>query len=204
MKKLNDWFEDLNKLIQDSFISYKHLSVIKELKSETKFLNEDFFDFYQYQQWFMINIQLAKIFECKPKTQKRNIITLFNNIINGEYADELAEFFADNKQNKSLLTYEQFIEEIKNLNSSIKTHRKVIDKVINARNKIYAHTDIERIIDFPSLEELKSLIDLASKLYNNSRGQLYGISTNFTRGIINLTINDVIRIMNIGLKKNGL
>lgn len=192
MKKIDSWFDDLNKLIQDSFIAHKHLSIVHEQKSKLKFLNEDFFVFFQYQQFFMLNIQLAKIFEAK-QTQKRNIRTLFQKIISGQFSEEITLFLADGK--KTGLTYKQFIQQIKELNSSIKTHQKIIDKVSKARNKIYAHTDINRMINFPTIEELKLLIDLAANLYNNSRGKLYGIHTDFTRGINNLTINYVIKVI---------
>jgi hypothetical protein len=174
MKKLDAWFDDLNKLIQDSFISYKHLSAVQDKKTELTFLNEDFFIFFQYQQWFMLNIQLAKIFDCKNK-QERNVIKLFNKIISGQFDDELTQFFSDSSKNKSGLGYTQFIDKIKELNSSIKNHQAIIDKVSTVRNKIYAHTDIDRIQNFPTVYEIKSLIDLADNLYNNSRGLLYGI-----------------------------
>lgn len=191
MKKLDAWFDDLNKLIQDSFISYKHLSVVRDKRAELKFLNEDFFIFFQYQQWFMLNIQLAKIFDCK-KTQKRNVIDLLNKIISGQFDDELNQFLSDSSKNKSDLNYGQFIDKIKALNSSIKNYQKIINKVSTVRNKIYAHTDIDRIQNFPTVDEIKSLIDLADNIYNNSRGLLYGIHTDFTRGINNLTINYII------------
>lgn len=192
MEKINVWFDDLNKLIQDSFIAYKHLSAVREKRKELAFLNEDFFIFFQYQQWFMLNIQLAKIFDCK-KTQQRNVIDLFNKIISGKFNDELIPFLSDSSKNKSGLDYNQFIDKIKVLKDSIKSCQVAIDKVTKVRNKIYAHTDFDRIQNFPTIEEIKSLIDLADKLYNNSRGLLYGIHTDFTRGINNLTINFVIK-----------
>jgi len=200
MKKIDSWFNDLNKLIQDSFIAYKHLSIVREQRGKLKFLNEDFFVFFQYQQLFMLNIQLAKIFEAK-KAQKRNIRALFQEIISGHFSDEIIPFLADNKNNG--VTYELFIQKIKELNSSIKPYQNIIDKVSNARNKIYAHSDIDRMINFPTIEELKLLIDLASNLYNNSRGQLYSTHTDFTRGINNLTINYVIKVIQQWTEKSG-
>ncbi len=200
MGNLNHWFDDLNKLIQDSFITYKHLSVIRELKSETKFLSEDFFVFFQYQQWFMLTIQLSKIFECKPRTQQRNIVTLCGKIINGDYTEEF-ELMLRQSETSSPITYADFIEKAKQIRSEINSHQLTISKIINVRNKIYAHTDIEREMDFLTMDEIKTIIDLAAFSYNNSRGFIYDINTDFTRGIINLTIKDVIRIMNRGLNK---
>jgi hypothetical protein len=196
MKKLDAWFEELNKLIQDAFISFKHLSIIEESKKDVMFLNEDFFVFFQYQQWFMLNIQLAKVFECKPRTQQRNILTLFNKIIAQEFSDELVPFFDDTSQNKSGLTYEQFLERVKIQKSVIRKHQTTIDKIITTRNKYYAHTDIERIPNFPTLEEVNAISNLASSIYNNIRGLLYGIHTDFTRGINNLTLSYIIKLLN--------
>ncbi|WP_194974715.1 AbiU2 domain-containing protein [Aquiflexum lacus] len=200
MQELNKWFDDLSKLIQDSFITYKHLSVIKELNAETKFLNEDFFVFFQYQQWFMLTIQLSKIFECKPRTQKRNIITFCNKIIKGDYKEEF-EFILLQSKCSNPLSYADFVEKANQIRTKIKLNQVAINKIINVRNKVYAHTDIERKIDFPTIEEVKSIIDLASFSYNNLRGFMYGISTDFSRGINNLTMKDVVRIMQRGLSK---
>ena len=200
MKELNNWFNDLNKLIQDSFISYGHLEAIKELKQDAKFLNEDFFVFFQYQQWFMLTIQLSKIFECKPRSQQRNIITLCNNIIKGDFVEEFDTILNLNGPSNQP-TYPDFVEKAKEIKSKIVLHQTTIDKIVKVRNKIYAHTDIERKIDFPSIEEMKNVIDLASFSYNNSKGYLYGIHTDFTRGINNLKMKDVVRIMKDGLRK---
>ena len=200
MQKLNDWFDDLNKLIQDSFITYKHLSVIKELKTETKFLNEDFFTFFQYQQWFMLTIQLSKIFECKPRTQQRNIVTLCDKIIKGDYKEEF-ELMLQQSKISNPPTYADLAEKAKQIRTKIKLHQPTINKIINVRNKIYAHTDIERNIDFPTIDEMKTIIDFASFSYNNSRGFIYGVNTDFTRGVNNLTMKDVVKIMKRGLSK---
>jgi hypothetical protein len=198
MPNLNNWFDDLNKLIQDSFITYKNLSVIKELKSGTKFLNEDFFVFFQYQQWFMLTIQLSKIFECKPRTQQRNIVTLCDKIIKGDYTEDF-ELMLQQGKISNTHTYADFVEKAKQIRTKINLHQPTIKKIINVRNKIHAHTDIERKIDFPTIEEIKIIIDLASFSYNNSRGFIYGVNTDFTRGIISLTMRDVVRIMKRGL-----
>lgn len=200
MQKLNNWFDDLRKLIQDSFISYKNLSVIKESLSDAKFLNEDFFVFFQYQQWFMLTIQLSKIFECKPRTQQRNFVTLCNKIINGDYKEEF-ELMLQKSKISNTCTYADLTEKAIQIKMKIKLHQKTIDKIINVRNKIYAHTDIERKINFPTINEMKSIIDLASFSYNNSSGLIYGVNTDFTKGVNNLTMKDVVRIMKRGLNQ---
>ena len=96
-KNIEAWFNDLNKIIADSFISYQQLSVIDKKRREKKILlKEGFFTFFEYQQWFMLIIQLAKIFSKKQKqeqkqeqTQKRNIITLFDEIIKEEFSEQI-------------------------------------------------------------------------------------------------------------------
>ena len=64
MEELEAHFNDLSKIIQDSFIAYNNLSVMVDSRRQVKILNEDFFRFLQYQQFFMLNIQLCKILEC--------------------------------------------------------------------------------------------------------------------------------------------
>src|SRR6218665_1355791 len=89
-KDIEAWFNDLTKIIADSFISYQQLSVIDKKRREKELLlKEGFFTFFEYQQWFMLIIQLAKIFSKKKKTQKRNIITLFDEIIKGEFSEQI-------------------------------------------------------------------------------------------------------------------
>jgi len=361
--EIEAWFDDLTKIIADSFISYKQLSVIDKGRREKEFLlKEGFFTFFEYQQWFMLIIQLAKIFSKKQKkeqtqtqTQKRNIITLFDEIIKGELSEQikkllttrdsenndeykalfekfkallitskhenkithdeplfgkihglLAFYYRKNKPTsheisfdefkelrdefkecttgyRKVKTCEEFIENIKKLkedfffeeesflekastkaayqkvqkaieeiiitrnkayahadigNVAITTAKnfpifseiktlvdirnatvttienfptmeeivifikatigKAIEKVVKLRDKVYAHTDIysERAaVTAPTMRELEMLIDLASYLYNKSRGALYDTHTDFTRAIGNLTIDRIIEII---------
>ena len=199
--EIEKWFDDLNKLIQDIFICYRNLSDFYDLRSKNKILQQDFFHFFSYQQFFMINIQLAKIFESK-KQQERNIITLCNKIIKGDYDSDIKGIFEIKKR---YMPCSRFIEEIKNVakiqRKVIKKKQIIIDKVTKTRNKVYAHTDIEKIKDFPTLQELEELVELSSKIFNSIRGQLYGINTDFSKGLISLKLKDLIRLL--GLKQQS-
>jgi len=112
-KNIEAWFHDLKYLIADSFVSYQQLSVIdKEMHEKEFILEEGFFAFFTYQQWFMLNIQLAKIFS-KTGTQKRNIITLFDKIIKGEFSEQIKKLLTtrdseNNDEDKEL--FEEFKE----------------------------------------------------------------------------------------------
>lgn len=202
LSELNKWFDDLNKLIQDCFIAYNNLKTIDDQKGQVKFLNEDFFLFFRYQQRFMINVQLAKLLECKPKTQQRNIISLCAKLSTFEYDRELTNLLSDDSRGYPHFSARQeIIERAREIREKIKNRQKIIDKVVITRNKVYAHTDIERLVDFPDLNEIKDLLDLVSFAYNNTRGFLFGIHTDFTKGIVNMTMKDVIRLINKGLGK---
>lgn len=202
LAELTNWFDDLNKLIQDCFIAYNNLKTVDDQKGQVKFLNEDFFLFFRYQQRFMINVQLAKLLECKPQIQQRNIITLCTKLRICGYDSEITTLLSDNSRGyPHFLTREEIFESTNKIREQIKKRQKIIDKVISARNKVYAHTDIQRLVDFPTLSEIKDLLDLASSAYNNTRGLLFGIHTDFTKGIVNLGMKDVIRLINRGLQK---
>ncbi len=192
--EIEDWFDDLNKLIQDTFICLKNINHFNELRTDNKILQQDFFGFYIYQQWFVINIQIAKIFDCK-KQQERNVVTLFSKIIKGDYDSDIGIILK--KENRGYPCF-QSIEEVKDAAKQrrevIKQKQDIIKKVSNVRNKIYAHTDIEKIKDFPTLLEIKELTELSSEIYNGIRGMLLGINTDFTKGVISLTLKDIVRL----------
>lgn len=194
---LEDWFDDLNKLIQDIFICLKNLNQFYELRPTNKILQQDFFNFYMYQQWFVINIQIAKIVDCKP-TQQRNVVTLLNKIIKGDYDSDIETLLQ--RENRGFPCF-QSIEEVKNATKEkkkiIKQKQGIILKVSNIRNKVYAHTDIEKNRDFPSLTEIKELAELSADIYNGVRGMIYGIHTDFSKGVIMLTLKDICRLTEI-------
>lgn len=202
LDELKNWFDDLNKLIQDCFVSYNNLKTIADQKGQVKFLNEDFFLFFRYQQRFMINVQLAKLLECKPKTQQRNIISLCTRLSTCEYDRDVTTLLSDSSRGKPHFSArEDIINRTREIREEIKKRQRIIDKVISTRNKVYAHTDIQRFVDFPALPEIKDLLDLVSFAYNNTRGLLFGIHTDFTKGIVNMTVKDIIRLINRGLGK---
>jgi len=200
MEKLKPHFDDLFYLIQDSFISYQILFIIDDKKTQIELLNKDFFRFIGYQQFFMLNIQLAKILDCK-KSQKRNIIKLCNDLINDNYKQEILIYYKKLQPSITYINknYEQYIENVREVLTKVRGINKVIKKLSDARNKVYAHTDFEVNINFLTLHELKQLLDFAAYAYNVIRGELYGIKTDFTKGLVDLTILDVIQNIQRGL-----
>ena len=199
MEELEAHFNDLLKLIQDSFIAYNNLSVMVESRKQVKILNEDFFRFLQYQQFFMLNIQLCKILECK-RSQQRNVVTLCDNLIKGNYKDKILSYWGSLQPSVNYIDkkYDKFIEKVKAVRKRIKLSNKVIDKLCLARNKVYAHTDINRQIKYLNLVELKELLDLSAFAYNNTRGALHGANADFNHGLNNLNMKGVIRILERG------
>jgi hypothetical protein len=144
----------------------------------------------------MLCIQLSKIFDA-TKNQKRNIKTLLGNICKGDFDLEIQ--FLLKKENRGypcFLTLEEAKEKIGGQKRKIKEYQDTIDKVVKVRNKVYAHTDIDKIEDFPSFSEVKDLVDYASLLYNQTVNMIYGKNMDFTKGIINLTLKNIVRLVN--------
>jgi len=207
LRELDEWFYDIFQIIQDICISYKNIEYITNLKNQKiyQFLQEDFFIFYKYQQRFIIVIQLCKLLIYKPETHKRNILSLCDKLIENEYDKNILKLLNDEKRWPRFGSKEKVIEKIKEIKSKIKENQKIIDKINIVRDKIYAHTDkLESEVIMPNLKEIKSLVHLILFFYNNIYGSFYGKNTDFTKGVINLTIKDVVRIFNKGLpqKKN--
>jgi hypothetical protein len=199
MEKLKEHFNDLSKLIQDAFIAYQNLLTALENQHQHKFLQEDFFRFFQYQQYFMINIQLSKILEHKSN-QKRNIVTLCNRILQHDFRKEIIKYYGELQPSVRHINknYTAFITSVKEVKDKILSQHILIAKVGAARDKVYAHTDVNRVVDFPTLVELETLIELAAHAYNNIHGVLLGGHMDFTKGLINIRMKDVIRIFERG------
>ncbi len=195
--EIEDWFDDLNKLIQDIFICLKNLDHFYQLRADNEILQQDFFRFYINQQWFVINLQIAKIFECNSH-QERNVVTLLNKIIKGDYDTDIwAILEKENRVYPSFQSIEEVKDAAKQRRKVINQKQNIIKKVSDVRNKVYAHSDIKKIRDFPSFQEIKELADLSSDTYNGIRGMLFGINTDFTKGVISITIKDIVRLTNM-------
>lgn len=183
LQTLKDWFEDIWNITVDLHIS---LNNAKRL-AETKYEEEDhvkkhgFFQHHWYQLRFIMIIQLAKLLDDNSN-QKRNFHKLCNCLSDLKYDDEIQKKLKENNikafssvfksRNDILVTVEIIRADLTNL-------KPLIDKVVAARDQIYAHKDPKAKVTLIKLNELEELINFCANVYNDIRGQLLDISTDF-------------------------
>jgi len=206
--ELYKWFADIRIITQDAYISYNNLKTVLDTENHKcyYFLREDFFIFYRHQQWFMLIIQLCKLF-IDNRNHKRNIISLCNILINCKYDDDILKLLESQNNNRGHPNFKNrkvLIIKAKEIKMLIDKNLISINQIHALRDKVYAHTDIEKDLKLPTLLEIENLLSVVSDAYNYTYGLFYGRQMNFTNGFINLTIIDIIRIMDQGLPKTKI
>ncbi len=205
--ELKKWFADIRIITQDAFISFNNLKTVLDTENHKRyyFLREDFFIFYRHQQWFMLIIQLCKLLVNKSN-HKRNIISLCDKLINSKYDNDIIKLLEskNNRGHPNFKTPGEVIAKSKEIKMLIDKNQNIINQIHTLRDKVFAHTDIVKDLKLPTLKEIGNLLEIVSFAYNNTRGLFCGIYMDFTRGVINLTIIDIIRIMEEGLPKTKI
>jgi len=127
--------------------------------------NSEFFRTSKRVSLAMCVIELAKLFQDKPKTQKQNLYSFIKGL--NPNLDNLSE---------------QEIERWKNLLHS--TDEKIIEKINVWRDSVFGHLDndfIEKISNNPlTFEEIKSLLDIALKIMEDLNNKIGGIELDFS------------------------
>lgn len=203
-KELEDWFEDHWNIIVDLHISINNaLRQKKETyQYEEQIKRHGFFQHHWYQLKFIMIVQLAKLFD-DSSNQRRNFHKLFNRLTNEKYDEEIETLLKSNSDQmftnvfKSRKEIEQTVDEMR---SELKKQESVIEKVIEARDKVYAHRDPKATVKAVTSDELKLLIDLSAYIFNNTRGKLFNVHTEF-KGTPDWDVDFVLREASENRKK---
>ena len=125
-----------------SYSQYMH-SPLSDI--EKVYLNNSYeFKFIRHILWRNTVIELAKIFNSSKKRDRYNLFHFINKLNPNQYYGGLG--VSDTKLNQWVLELE--------------TNRETIDKILDLRDKVYGHTDTERIrkeLDVPSFKEVENL-----------------------------------------------
>jgi predicted RNA-binding protein with EMAP domain len=79
----------------------------------------------------------------------------------------------ENKNSKLYTKKSDVKNHISELRKQIEANKELIEKVIQARNKNYAHKDPNANVQLVKFEELKSLTNLASQIFNELQFRLF-------------------------------
>ena len=177
--ELEEWFKDLWEITVDLNICINNgIRITKnEYENEDKLKQSGFFYHTQFQQAFIIAIQLCKILD-ENRNQKRNVHKLFKDLETETHDEYLTAKLDGSLKNQKTLKDELFVE-IKAIQEAIKAKQSLIDQVVDVRDKAYAHYDPTRKAFGPSLLQYQELVDLCSLVYNKLNSKLFGSTTVF-------------------------
>lgn len=178
---LENWFEDLNKIIFDINVSINNIKRIATTNDEfeKQIIKHGFFWHFYRQSRFTIIVQLCKIF-AENNNQKRNLNKLFKKLTSDKYDKKIEEQLEKNKGVDELFSSRSDItNEIKEINDEISRHADLIKKIVTLRNKFYAHSDPDSDLPKVSNADLEVLVKLAVKIYNTISGGLFDITFMF-------------------------
>lgn len=175
LTELENWGNDLKPILFDINLALRNLEILKHSNS-LKFKEEfkDVFMVLWYQQYFVLIIQLSKIF-TKSDKHKRNINKLCAELQGVPLDNEILLKLETNKvKHDSHKSQEDFRNTVQNNFKELKDHKASIKLLSDLRNKVFAHTDPSAPEYILTIEELTPLVKLANKLYNSIFGKNWG------------------------------
>lgn len=193
LRDLKNWSDDIKPIIFDINVVANNLYILNHENSQIfKLRYPELFNHLWYQQYFIIIIQLSKIFS-KSDNQKRNITKMCNRYKNEKLDPDLKQMLSNNKTKLTdvFLTHQEIKIAIDQLLIEISEKSILIDKVIFLRDNVFAHTDPDSKYEKIILEEILDLSNFATKIFNTLFGKVldeyyhFSITKNWDfRGII--------------------
>lgn len=144
--------------------SYEYYYCLKKIAEhdKSKFSDIRFISFISYNCWYILIIELCKLFEQNNKNQHYNVYRLLN-ILKNNY--KKLEY-------KNLISKSDIDQFYNNLNALEVI--KVRDKIVQLRNKFYAHTDRDADIFVNNIRVTLNEVEL---LFNVLRNFIYEIKS---------------------------
>ncbi|MCF8226686.1 MAG: hypothetical protein K9J30_12485 [Bacteroidales bacterium] len=168
LQALEEWFEDIERIIFDVKVSVNNLNRLENPRDDYEriILNDPFFVQFYHQSKFTLVVQLCKLFD-ENQRQKRNFFRLFNNLRYEKYDDSLKNRLKQNRGKEGLFTNKSQVRNaIPPLLNELKDKKDLIERIKTLRDRMYAHTDpIKELPDVPALE-MKMMSEIAERVYN--------------------------------------
>ncbi|OFX16399.1 MAG: hypothetical protein A2033_18650 [Bacteroidetes bacterium GWA2_31_9] len=182
---LKDWANDVFPIINDLNITVTNLNILETEKSKgfTEIGNE-FFNYFKHQQRFVLVIQLAKLFSNDNKNQRRNFKKLCNYLENESLDNSIIKLLNDKSNLRGykddvFRSREDILTAVSQIKEDFKNYKKTIKSIDTLRNKVYAHTDPERIFPEINNQQLFELVNFANNIFNTLFGSIFVIEVDF-------------------------
>ena len=123
--------EEINQIWLIYTNSYEYYNCLKQIRNykKTEYSNSRFLFFISYTCWYVLIIELCKIFQYDNKNQHYNIYGLLNRLIHNY----------KNLEFNSLISLPEIKKYYLNFNSP--KIKKIRERIVTLRDKFYAHLD---------------------------------------------------------------
>ena len=182
-QELRTWSNELKPVLFDINVAASNLFILNHENSNTfKHRHSDLFLNLWYQQYFIVIVQLSKIFSTSDK-QKLNINKLCNRYKNEKLDEKIRQILSKNKLKLTDVfgTHIEIKTAVELLLDELSEKSDVIEKVVYLRDKVFAHTDPNSTDKNITLDEILYLTNLATKIYNTLFGKVLDEYDNFTQ-----------------------
>lgn len=207
LKTVENYFENIKFFILDLMICVDNIETIIKARDENVNLypTHEFIGHYVYLSYSHVAINIYKIYKI---SEKRSLYKLFNKFKCHRYSEDLKNLLVENSfsDDKNLIKSKDELKIIiADIEKEINEQNIIITKIIRRRETFYAHTDPNVNIEAESLSDLKLILELSKKVYNNLYGKLFSRYFMFynSEAIISPIINDRKFVDDYWVKQEG-
>jgi len=185
--RTNKFNDDIEQILSIYHNSYEYYNCLKQLRNyeRTEFSDKRFILFITYTSWYVLIIELCKIFQYDNRNQHYNIYGLLQRLINNY----------KNLEFRSLIS----LSEIRRYDSDFNSTN-IIDirkRLVDLRDKFYAHIDRQdqNFVDKISLtyNEIEFLLKILHDFIYEIKHKVFNTHVEFTDDIF-VDLTSVLRI----------
>ncbi|GAB3991436.1 hypothetical protein GCM10028807_21470 [Spirosoma daeguense] len=183
LSELKERFEQMFQILADLNICMNNVErlIVNKYEYEEIIKNQGFWLLHFSQLKFILIIQLCKLLSTS-NNQKISLYKLINRLKNEKYDGELIALLENNKKYIGRIYHSRkdILDDLETITIEIEGKKSVIEKVTAARDKVYAHYDPNGTIARITFDEIRELVDLASKSFNRIRSNFLNINVVFS------------------------
>ncbi|NBA86070.1 hypothetical protein GVN16_09875 [Emticicia sp. CRIBPO] len=163
LKDFSIWEKEVWNILLDIKLAEANLVRLNENSEDlpTDQSISDFFDYFRYQQNFIIVIQLSKLLtdNVNQKVSFHKVILKLKNNLTSETKEKI-------RMNYQAVSGNDFRDLLTEIEGELTQKRQLIHKLKELRDRQYAHKDL---IDLPqmTLDEIQHLIEFAAVIYRS-------------------------------------
>ena len=180
--QVESFLKDQWNILVDLNISIINLLRLKQdiYDFENQIKRHGFFQHHWYQLKFIGIIQLSKLFSSR-KNVKRSFYKLCTLLDSVPFHSSFTSHLSHNRDRsiKIATSREGLLPIILSTRSALAENDTLIEKILNVRDKVYAHNDPNTEVRLITSDEMKVMVGLANKIYNNFSFNIFFKTTLF-------------------------